>query len=308
MPHGIKFYQSGSSYEWRDGFIPPEMSVLSLTPASSLKTSLALASENSMNNWSLSSLHRRDSSYRSLNKIKKLYKKVNLSPETEKKKKKQKRNNTGDFYEITFLSFQIIFNLFSLHTKLPYLLFLQKCWSTHNNSCLLVKTPGKNCHCQPLLGLCRQQTHPCYKCVLSNFSSKAWIHILLSSPAQIPCLSPSWFCTSIMRIFIRSILQVICWFIVLELQTNGIIFPACSALRIQHWFPSIVRLLDWHFWLIWTLSRLLTKTTPAHQFFCQDSRACRSSDICIGLHWAYISLFHICFIMLYLEIVMRQQN
>lgn len=75
----------------------------------------------------------------------------------------------------------------------------------------------------------------------------------LSSLAQIPCLSLSSFCTSIMRIFIRSILQEICWFIVLELQTNGIIFPARSSLRIQHWFPSIVGLLDWHFWLIWTL-------------------------------------------------------
>lgn len=32
-------------------------------------------------------------------------------------------------------------------------------------------------------------------------------------------------CTPIIHICIRSTLQVICWFIVLELQTNGIIFP-----------------------------------------------------------------------------------
>lgn len=59
--------------------------------------------------------------------------------------------------------------------------------------------------------------------------------------------------TPIIHICIRSTLQVICWFIVLELQTNGIIFPSRSSWRIQRWFPGIVGLLDWHFCLIWTL-------------------------------------------------------
>lgn len=66
------------------------------------------------------------------------------------------------------------------------------------------------------------QIHLSLTKTLPNFSIKSWIQIpsLLTVRG---CSHP--FCT----FFIRSILQVICRFIVSELQTNGIIFPSTAS-------------------------------------------------------------------------------
>lgn len=109
-----------------------------------------------------------------------------------------------------------------------------------------------------------------------------------------------------MRIFMRSILQAICWFIVLELQTNGIIFPARSSCRTQHWFPCIVELLDWHFWLIWTLEDFSLKPLLLISSSARTQELAGGSGTWISLRSPHISLSYMWFIILCPEITVWQ--
>ena len=232
--------------------------ILNLTSASSLRKSLLLTLEKTTNNWSLSTFHGNDS----------------LCPPRKPTKSQQKKlhsTRSWVFHQedgVIMLQLSIrrlvsVFRSSLIHSG--FILWFHTCYFYKTIDPSVTTTVSLS---KPLLPWQKftslaarlSQDFMDDRTILAipeHFQISAANPRFRSSPlsslALIPCLSPSWFRTSIMRIFIRSILQAICWFIVLELQTNGIIFPARSSLRIQHWFPSIVGLLDWHFWLIRTL-------------------------------------------------------